>query len=245
MTPCKPCCVRARPCAACCVMTKCANCSRIRPTRSNPPPWCRWSFRVVRACLPSAASTSSTSAARWAPFSSAISATCWPGVWPIPCAMHDVSKHVAPELSATLGEPMAAFARHLGSERRLSAHTLSNYLRDLNQAALQLQQRGLSSWSAVTPHEVRALVANWHRRGKGGTTIQRMLSSLRTFYGFLLREGLATDNPADGVRAPKSGKRLPKTLDQEQVAALLDRSSGEDDPLELRDQAMMELIYSS
>lgn len=159
--------------------------------------------------------------------------------------MHDVSKHVAPELSATLGEPMAAFARHLGSERRLSAHTLSNYLRDLNQAALQLQQRGLSSWSAVTPHEVRALVANWHRRGKGGTTIQRMLSSLRTFYGFLLREGLATDNPADGVRAPKSGKRLPKTLDQEQVAALLDRSSGEDDPLELRDQAMMELIYSS
>jgi integrase/recombinase XerC len=84
----------------------------------------------------------------------------------------------------------------------------------------------------------------WHRRGKGGTSIQRMLSSLRTFYRFLLREGLAKDNPADGIRAPKSAKRLPKTLDQEQVGHLLD-SNAEDDPLALRDQAMMELIYSS
>jgi len=154
-----------------------------------------------------------------------------------------------PELPASLAGPIKAFARHIGSERRLSPHTLSNYQRDLQQAASLLQERGLSDWSAVTQHEVRALVAMWHRRGKGGTSIQRMLSSLRTFYRFLLREGLARDNPADGIRAPKSAKRLPKTLDQEQVGHLLDNhlltEDGEDDPLALRDQAMMELIYSS
>lgn len=154
-----------------------------------------------------------------------------------------------PELPASLAGPIKAFARHIGSERRLSPHTLSNYQRDLQQAASLLQERGLHHWSAVTQHEVRALVAMWHRRGKGGTSIQRMLSSLRTFYRFLLREGLVKDNPADGIRAPKSAKRLPKTLDQEQVGHLLDNhlltEDGEDDPLALRDQAMMELIYSS
>ena len=149
-----------------------------------------------------------------------------------------------PDLPTSLAAPIETFARHIGSERRLSPHTLSNYQRDLQQAASLLLERRQHDWSAVTQHEVRALVAIWHRRGKGGTSIQRMLSSLRTFYGFLLREGLAKDNPADGVRAPKSAKRLPKTLDQEQVGHLLD-SNLEDDPLALRDQAMMELIYSS
>ena len=158
--------------------------------------------------------------------------------------MRAVSKPSVPELPASLAQPIEAFARHIGSERRLSPHTLSNYQRDLQQAASLLQERGIGDWSAVSQHEVRALVAMWHRRGKGGASIQRMLSSLRTFYRFLLREGLARDNPADGIRAPKSARRLPKTLDQEQVGHLLD-SNGEDDPLALRDQAMMELIYSS
>ncbi|WP_370635650.1 tyrosine recombinase XerC [Alcanivorax sp. 1008] len=155
-----------------------------------------------------------------------------------------VLKPSVPELPASLAQPIEAFAKHIGSERRLSPHTLSNYQRDLQQTAALLQERGLCDWSAVTQHDVRALVATWHRRGKGGTSIQRMLSSLRTFYSFLLREGLASDNPAGGIRAPKSAKRLPKTLDQEQVGHLLD-SNGENDPLALRDQAMMELIYSS
>lgn len=158
--------------------------------------------------------------------------------------MRAVSKPSVPELPASLAQPIEAFARHIGSERRLSPHTLSNYQRDLQQAASLLQERGIGDWSAVSQHDVRALVAMWHRRGKGGTSIQRMLSSLRTFYRFLLREGLAHDNPADGIRAPKSARRLPKTLDQEQVGHLLD-SNAEDDPLALRDQAMMELIYSS
>jgi integrase/recombinase XerC len=108
-----------------------------------------------------------------------------------------------------------------------------------------LLQRGLSRWAAVTQHDVRALVALWHRGGKGGSTIQRMLSSLRTFYHFLLREGLAADNPAEGIRAPKTARRLPKTLDQEQVGHLLDSPADSNDPFSLRDQAMMELIYSS
>ncbi|GAA5131316.1 tyrosine recombinase XerC [Alloalcanivorax gelatiniphagus] len=131
-----------------------------------------------------------------------------------------------------------AFARHLASERRLSPHTVKHYRRDLRTAAEVLRP----DWPAVTAHDVRALVATLHRRGLGGRSIQRLLSSLRTFYGFLIREGQAKDNPALDVRAPKSGKRLPKALDADQTRHLLDNPDG-DGPLARRDQAMLELLY--
>lgn len=136
------------------------------------------------------------------------------------------------------------FLHHLATERRLSAHTVDNYGRDLHQCAEILRERQFDQWARVGANEVRLLIATLHRRGKGGTTLQRFLSSLRTFYRWLLREGKARDNPADGIRAPKSPRRLPKTLDVDQVSGLLNQSSG-DDPLQLRDHAIMELIYSS
>ncbi|MDN5862000.1 MAG: tyrosine-type recombinase/integrase, partial [Salinisphaera sp.] len=90
---------------------------------------------------------------------------------------------------------------------------------------------------------IRALVARLHREGLGGRSLQRLLSTLRGFYGFLIREGLARDNPALDIRAPKSGRRLPKALDADQVRHLLDNPDG-DSPLIRRDQAMLELFYA-
>lgn len=136
------------------------------------------------------------------------------------------------------------FLHHLSTERRLSAHTVDNYGRDLHQCAEVLRERHFDSWARVGANEVRLLVATLHRRGKGGTTLQRFLSALRSFYRWLLREGRARDNPAEGIRAPKSGRRLPKALDVDEVNGLLNQSSS-DDPLQLRDHAIMELIYSS
>ena len=108
-----------------------------------------------------------------------------------------------------LAVPVEQFTTHLRTERRLSPHTLDNYHRDLSQAATLLAQRRIAQWRDVSTSEVRMLVATQHRQGKGGKSIQRLLSSLRTFYRWLIREGLATHNPADGIRAPKTGRRLP------------------------------------
>ncbi len=116
-----------------------------------------------------------------------------------------------------------AFVRHLASERRLSPHTVKHYRRDLSTAAEALDL----DWAAVTAHDVRALVARLHRRGLGGRSLQRLLSSLRTFYTWLIRERRATDNPALDVRAPQSGRRLPKALDADQARALLDHPDGD------------------
>ncbi|KGD63531.1 tyrosine recombinase XerC [Alcanivorax nanhaiticus] len=138
-------------------------------------------------------------------------------------------------------DTVTAFLKHLESERRLSPHTVSNYQRDLKEASRVLGQQ---DWAQVTVHDIRSLVANLHRQGKGGKTIARQLSTLRTFYRYLMREGIARDNPVVDVRAPKSGKRLPKALDADQVTQLLDAGTDKGDPLSLRDQAMMELFYA-
>ena len=88
-------------------------------------------------------------------------------------------------------DTVTAFLQHLEFERRLSPHTVSNYQRDLKEAFRLTGQR---DWATLTVHDMRSLVATLHRQGKGGKTIARLLSTLRTFYSYLMREGLARDN---------------------------------------------------
>jgi integrase/recombinase XerC len=146
-------------------------------------------------------------------------------------------------MNTTEAQRIEQFLHHLNVERRLSPHTLSNYRRDLEQTRDFAAGQDLISWRDLTTHHLRALVAAQHRAGIGGRSLQRLLSALRSFYQYLLREGVVNANPAVGLRAPKSPRRLPKTLDVDQTARLLDWDSNE--PLAIRDRAIMELLYSS
>lgn len=138
------------------------------------------------------------------------------------------------------------FLRHLEIERRLSPHTLANYRRDLQDAQAHLDTHGIETWRAVDAHVLRGFVAARHRAGLNGRSIQRRLSALRAFYRYLVREGVVGANPATGIRPPKSPRRLPKTLDVDQVSRLLSVPADEAEPeLAQRDHALMELLYSS
>jgi integrase/recombinase XerC len=136
------------------------------------------------------------------------------------------------------------FLQHLQHERRLSPQTRHSYQRDLQQVMAFCDQRGIKQWEHLDVHAVRQYVSWRHRHGLSGRSLQRELSALRSFFNYLLREYRVKLNPADGVAAPKSPRKLPKTLDVDQMQQLLDQDAG-DDPLALRDQAMMELFYSS
>ncbi len=138
---------------------------------------------------------------------------------------------------------LAAFLAHLQNERQLSPHTLSSYRRDLEQVLIWLRQQGWDAWQALDSHQVRAYIAQRHRLGLSGKSLQRELSALRGLFRYLLREGLSQVNPAQGVRAPKAPRKLPALLDADQLGALLDQPA--DDTLEVRDLAMLELFYSS
>jgi len=147
------------------------------------------------------------------------------------------------EAENNLREWIENFIHHLQHERRLSPNTLKNYSRDLEHIAGWCQQNGVDEWPQLNPHQVRSYVAKRHRSDISGKTIQRELSTLRSLYNYLLREGAAENNPAQGIKAPKVKRRLPATMDIDQLSNLLDVTH--DDPLSIRDLAILELFYSS
>ena len=132
--------------------------------------------------------------------------------------------------------------RHLETERRLSPHTLSAYRRDL-QALLGFARRHSLVLEEMDSHGVRRFAAQCHRRGLSPRSVARRLSAVRCFFAFLLKAKEIGSNPAVGVQAPKPSRRLPSTLDADQMASLLAMQG--DDPLTVRDRALLELLYSS
>jgi integrase/recombinase XerC len=147
------------------------------------------------------------------------------------------------EDSPALPDELHRFVRHLEVERRASAHTIRAYVADLSQYAAFLRARS----AAVVPSSptlIRAFVAEAAATA-GPTSLGRKLSTLRTLYRFLVREGLAADNPARAVASPRRPKRLPTVLPEEEVAALVEAPAGEGAPLALRDRAFLELLYAS
>ena len=135
------------------------------------------------------------------------------------------------------------FLSHLALERRLSAHTVAAYGHDLSELAEFAARRKMAAWSSLDHQQLRGFAAAMHGAGLSPRSIQRRLSAARTFYGFLMREGHGARNPAQDVRAPKLKKRLPATLDADQMGRLL--AFRVDDSLSARDKAIMELFYSS
>jgi integrase/recombinase XerC len=135
------------------------------------------------------------------------------------------------------------FLSHLKFERRMSIHTVEAYRHDLSTLLGFCERRAVPRWNALNNFQVRAFAAAEHAGGIAPRSIQRRLSAVRSFYEYLMREGAAKNNPALEVRAPKTKKRLPATLDADQMGRLLDFRV--DDSLSARDKAMMELFYSS
>jgi integrase/recombinase XerC len=135
------------------------------------------------------------------------------------------------------------FLSHLAHERRMSGHTIAAYRHDLLALAEFAARRKLSAWTAFDNSAIRAFAAAQHGAGLSPRSIQRRLSAARTFFDFLMREGRCARNPALDVRAPKTKKRLPDTLDADQMGRLL--AFRVDDSLSARDKAIMELFYSS
>ncbi|MFT7243176.1 MAG: integrase/recombinase XerC [Candidatus Azotimanducaceae bacterium] len=152
------------------------------------------------------------------------------------------------------GDQVSAFLAHLNHERGLTQNTIQNYSRDLNNFSDYLagdhkpdpeldRENKKVPWARVSSHHVRGFVSARHRQGISGKSLQRALSAIRTFYHFLIRENHAKVNPAIDIATPKTPKKLPSTLDTDQVAQLLDSSTTEWHSV--RDHAIMELFYSS
>jgi integrase/recombinase XerC len=147
---------------------------------------------------------------------------------------------MTPVKGSALQRDVARYLEHLESERQYSPHTVSAYRRDLVRFMLSLD---ISQWSETRSVHVRSHVSVLHRQGAATRTIQRKLSCIRSFMKFLGRDGSVAVNAASTVRAPKTRRTLPKLLDADQTAQLLNFKPK--NPLEARDAAMFELFYGS
>jgi integrase/recombinase XerD len=151
-------------------------------------------------------------------------------------------------------EPTTAVRRyldHLTVERGLADNTLAAYRRDLERYLAFLARRGVEDLAEVEPSTVRAFVASVSASTHGpdgepykATTVSRMLSSVRTFHGFAVREGLVDDDPAGGVVRPRLPRALPHPLTVAEVGRIVE-APRTDEPAGLRDRAILELLYGA
>jgi len=139
------------------------------------------------------------------------------------------------------------FLEHLRYDRNVSSHTLRNYSSDLDQFLLFLtadEKRKAPEISQIDHLTIREWLASLHSAHKTKASIARKLAALRTFFQFLVREGLLVLNPAKLVATPKLEKKLPKHLSIEEAVRFIESPDPETD-LGKRDRAMLELLYAT
>ncbi|TDR32148.1 tyrosine recombinase XerC [Hydromonas duriensis] len=154
-----------------------------------------------------------------------------------------MNAETTPATSPELTPLMQAYLEWVVLHKRLSVATSESYAADLillvhSCAALNVQPEQLAAF------QVRQLVMQLHAKGRGAKSLARYLSSWRSWFTWLIRQGHATNNPVQGVRAPKAAKGLPKALSVDDAVHLA-AGGVEQDVLHQRDHAMIELLYSS
>ncbi|MCK4641168.1 MAG: tyrosine recombinase XerC [Candidatus Marinimicrobia bacterium] len=144
-------------------------------------------------------------------------------------------------------ELIKQFVRYLKQERGYSQHTIEAYQRDLQQFVnFYSEYANMVSLDIgkVNKLGIRHFLGMLSESGLEMTSIVRKLASLKAFFKYLARQGEVSSNPAAIVKSPKTKKRLPVILSEEQLAQVLD-GSGEDDFVTLRNKAILELFYST
>lgn len=136
------------------------------------------------------------------------------------------------------------FLHYLVVEKGLSRNTIEAYSHGLNRFLDHLRKKGIREWAKVSKFEVRAFLLFLKRQGLSTKSVVRNLVAIRTFFKFLIQEGLLEFNPVEELESPKVAKTLPKILSLKEVEQLLEQPNPQT-PLGMRDRAMLELLYAT
>lgn len=139
----------------------------------------------------------------------------------------------------SLQEPLLEFIDYLLVERGLSEHTLAAYHNDLRQYTEFLGTQGTESYATTTRFTITLFTKELRDRGLAASSIARKIAAIKSFYHYLLRERLIDSDPTLEIERPKTGRYLPKVLNQNEVARLIEQ------PSDLRDKAILELLYAA
>ncbi len=136
------------------------------------------------------------------------------------------------------------FVEYMSVERRASRNTVVSYERDLNQMAGYLRERGIAGVSKVTKTALNSYILFLEKSGRASSTVSRVMASMRTFFHYELRQGNIRKDPTEMLKTPRVEKKAPGILTVEEVEKLLSQADG-DGAKEIRDRAMLELMYAA
>ena len=136
------------------------------------------------------------------------------------------------------------FIEYIHNEKQTSKNTEVSYERDLRKMNEYLEAQNVYGVSAVTETNLNAYVMFLEREGRKPATVSRSIASMKAFFHFLEKERRIESDPAWRLKAPKIEKTMPRILTTEEVTLLLEQPSG-NTPKELRDKAMLELLYAT
>jgi len=142
-------------------------------------------------------------------------------------------------------EEIKKFLNYLKVEKGFSQNTIVAYENDLNQLAGSLEESGITSWKDFDRQSVLSYLTNLKERRYAATTVARKVAAIKSFFGFLVAEGLVKDNPTRDVPSPRVGKSLPKPISITQARQLLEETEKRATPEAKRDKAMLQLLYAS
>ncbi len=138
-----------------------------------------------------------------------------------------------------------AYIRHLTIERGMAKNTIAAYRRDLRRYLSFLEERGIASIDQITEIAVQDFATRLvSSHGLSSTSVARVLAGVRGLHKYWLLENLTKADPSATVKPPKAPRRLPKAITITQVEELLNAVSG-DDPVSVRDRAILELLYAT
>ena len=137
------------------------------------------------------------------------------------------------------------FLRFISVERGYSDHTAAAYRNDLHQFVAHLESVAALSWQAVDRACILGYVLYLQDRGYARSTVARKVAAVKSFFHFLVADGVLRDDPTSAVDSPPVGKRIPRPLSPDEVSRLLSETAKSSTPRALRDRALLELMYAT
>jgi integrase/recombinase XerD len=142
-------------------------------------------------------------------------------------------------------EPISNFLNYLSVEKGYSEHTIAAYRNDLTGLTDFAGKQSISAWSGFTRQNMLSYLLDLKERGYVATTVARKVAAARSFFSFLVAEGIIRTDPTENMSSPSVGKALPKPIPINQVRLLLEQPAKLSTAEARRDRAMLELLYAS
>ncbi len=147
-------------------------------------------------------------------------------------------------------EVIEDFLRYLAVEKGYSGNTIAAYRNDLYQLAEFIEEEATRSgiippWAGFNRQSMLSFLLSLKERGYVASTVARKVAAVKSFFGFMVAEGIMKTSPTEGVTSPKAGKSLPKPISVSQARHLIEQASKLSRPEARRDRAMLELLYAS